>query len=168
MNNEKLPAVAAANESDPIVFRDLPGIAEIERLYLLYLDNMLMKDEIGDLLQAIDAKSIELFGIVETDTSYWSLPREVNPGSQDEWERHFEFIAKLYDEENDFWDFFGIDVSDDEGEQLVCIFAFGRQLVCALKRLHPDATLAFWRGEQTDDQLQATAEAWGKLLLGKR
>jgi hypothetical protein len=49
--------------NDCIVFRDLPGIAEIERQYLLYLDNKLMADEIAALVRAIEDKSVELFGI---------------------------------------------------------------------------------------------------------
>jgi hypothetical protein len=87
------------------------------------------------------------------------------PGSRAEWERHFEFIEEGFDEETEFWDFFNIDVTDGEGMQLGCMYAFGRQLVCALKRLHPNAILTFAKGDRSDDQIQATAEAWGRRLL---
>jgi len=148
-----------------IIFRDLPGITGIERQYLDLLDNRLRADEIAELQQAIDAKSVELFGITEEETDYWHLPMSIEAGSPDQWDKHFEFIEEGFEEENDFWDFFNIDVTDGEGMQLGCMYAFGRQLVCALKRLHPSAVLTFVEGERTDDQTQAAAEAWGRRLL---
>ena len=154
-----------ATNDNRIIFRDLAGIQEIERQYLDLLDNRLMADEIAELEQTLDDKSIELFGITQMDTAYWHRPGQVKAETSEEWERHFEFIDELRSEESDFWDFFGIDVTDERGDQLGCIYAFGRQLVCALKRLHPDAILTFRKGEQSDDQLEAAAEAWGSRLL---
>lgn len=153
---------------NPVIFRDLAGIAELEEQYLLYLDNRLMKPEREELEQRLDEKSLELFGITEDDTLYWHLPRSAMPGTPEQWERHFEFIENARDEEGEFWDFFGIDVTDGQGVQLGCLYAFGRQLVCALKRLHPDAVLSF--RPSTAQDMQAAAEAWGKRLLagGKR
>src|SRR5690349_17073600 len=125
-------------ETQRIIFRELPGIAEIERQYLELLDNRLMADEIADLQRSIDDKSLELFGITEHDTGYWDLPTgEHRSRSPQEWERHFAFIDEEFEEESAFWDFFNLDVTDGEGMQLGCMYAFGRQLVCALLRLHP-------------------------------
>lgn len=157
--------MSGATTGKRIIFRDLPGIAEIERQYLELLDNRLMADEIADLKRAMDDKSLQLFGITEEDTDFWQLPMSIAGGSPEQWERHFEFIEEGFEEENEFWDFFNIDVTDGEGMQLGCMYAFGRQLVCALKRLHPAAVLTFVEGERTDDQMQAAAEAWGRHLL---
>lgn len=146
-----------------VVFRTLPGIAEIERLYIMMLENKLMKDETEALERAIDDKSLELFGITDRDTQFWSLPAGA-PDDPDEWETHFEFLEWAWDEESEFWDVFAIDVTDDDGDQLHCMDVFGRQLVCALKRIHPAATLTFQRGSLSDDQLMAAAEVWGRRL----
>lgn len=151
-----------------IILRDLPGIAEIERQYLMFLDNKLMKDEIEALERALEAKSLELFGITQRDTEHWVRPNDAAAVSYQEWERHFEFIEYAFEEEDSFWEAFGIDVTDEKGDQLACMEEFGRQLVCALKRLHPEAVLTFRRGD-TAEQLKAAAEAWGKrLLVGRR
>jgi hypothetical protein len=150
----------------PIVFRDLPGIAELEHQYLLYLDNRLMKPEREELERRLNEKSVELFGITQDETLHWNLPQSAMSGTPEQWERHFEFIEDPRDEEGEFWDFFDIDVTDGKGMQLGCLYAFGRQLVCALKRLHPDAIVSFRPG--TDQNMQAAAEAWGKRLMAGR
>lgn len=150
-----------------IIFRDLPGIAEIESRYDLYLENRLFADEREALERAVDAKSLELFGILEADTDYWVVSGLKHAGSAEEWEGHFDFIYEGFEEEDAFWDHFGIDVTDGEGTQLACIYGFGRQLVCALRGLHPKAFLNFGQAEQSDQQIQAAAEAWGRRLLGK-
>jgi len=151
-----------------ILFPELPGIAEIERQYLLYLDNKLLKDEREALEAAIEAKSIEFFGITERDTAHWARPTAAAAVTCNEWEGHFEFIEEGWEEEDAFWDFFGIDVTDGNGMQLACLYAFGRQLVCALKQLHPEARLSFRETGQTHEQMQAAAEAWGKRLLAAK
>jgi hypothetical protein len=163
-------SMADGANDNRIIFRDLPGIGEIENQYLLYHDNRLFRDERAALERTIDDKSLELFGITERDTSYWDQPELRWATSENEWEEHFDFI--FYDgyaeEEKAFWDHFGIDVTNAAGEQLACMFAFGRQLVCALKRLHPKAFLNFGQQAQlTDEQMQAAAEAWGRRLLNK-
>lgn len=150
-----------------IVFREVPGIEELESQYDMYLDNRLFGDEREALERAIDAKSLELFGITKLDTAYWHLPGLQQAGSPDEWEGHFQFIYDEFEEEDAFWDFFGVDVTDGDGMQLSCIYEFGRQLVCALKGLHPKAFLNLGQAEQTNEQMQAAAEAWGRRLLGK-
>lgn len=154
--------------SDRIIFRDLPGIAEIESQYGMYADNRLFSDEREALERAIDAKSLELFGITEQDTSYWELLCAQYDGSEEEWERHFEFFYEGWEgQEEAFWEYFGIDVTDGEGTELACLYAFARQLICALRGLHPKAFLNVGQAPQTDQQIQAAAEAWGRRLLGK-
>jgi hypothetical protein len=153
--------------ADCILFRALPGIAEIESQILLWNDNRLMKDEIEALERVIDAKSVELFGISEEDTSYWRLPSREESSSVEEWEEHFAFLDWEWEEEDRFWEVFGLDLHDENGDRLACIDLFGRQLVCALKRIHPKAVLTFGDAPMSLEQLQAAAEAWGRHLQGR-
>ncbi|WP_158250639.1 hypothetical protein [Novosphingobium sp. HII-3] len=145
-----------------IVLREVPRIAAIEQRLLGA--EKLMSDELEALQADVDAASIELFGITQQDT-LWPPKGQ----SYDEWMLHFEFLEWEYDEEAAFWDAFGIDVADADGEPLECLSEFGRQLVCVLKRLLPEARLRF-RPEVplTDEQIQADAEAWGRFLLASR
>ena len=132
----------------PIILRELPGVASIEERYRLFSENRLMADEIADLERRIDELSFKLFGINEYDTTLWGGPEgAVDPDV--DWESHFEFLEYQFDEEDAFWTAFNVDVSNGKGEPLLCIDAFGRQLVCALKRIHPTAALLFLKDGHT-------------------
>jgi len=146
-----------------IVFRELPGIASIEQR--LEMDGRLMRDEIDALERDIEAKSLELFGVIERDTLYWSAPESVSrTHTIEEWESHFEFLEYHFDEEDAFWAALGLDVADIDGEQLLCMDRFGRQLICSVKGLIPDAKPYFLTGEKSDAQIKAEAESWARNL----
>ena len=53
---------------NPIVFRHLPAVAEVERQLELHARDRLLDDEIEELPHLIDEASIELFGITSQDT----------------------------------------------------------------------------------------------------
>ena len=44
---------------------------------------------------------------------------------------------------NAYWRGFGLDICCEQGDTLHCLEVFGRQLICALHGLHPNAALAF-------------------------
>lgn len=126
-----------------------------------------MKDERQKLERDLDLKSVELFGLTREQTLFRALSPELAPDAFEKWEIHFEFLEWEYDEEGTFWDAIGIDVSDGNGQQLLCLDYFGRQMVCAIKGLHPAAGLAFLGGEKSDAQIASEAQAWGASLLRK-
>lgn len=149
-----------------IKFIDLPGIRDIELRCKLAADNRLFADERAQLLLDIERKSLELFGITLEDTGYFQ--RTDSEGLSDEpgeWEDNFEFLQWISEDEPLFWDAFDIDMRDDDGNELQCVDVFGRQLVCALKQLHPKASLAFRQTDLTPEQADAAAEAWARALL---
>ena len=148
-----------------IRFREISGVPEIEQL--VRTSDRMMLDERQEMWRKIHDTSLKLFGITERDTWYASLPPEARPPTQEEWEIHFEFLEYEYDEEDQFWSAFGLDMRDEGGAELRCVEVFGRQLVCAVKRLHPRAALLFASGHEHEDQIKAVAEAWGRKLLGK-
>lgn len=151
-----------------IRFRSLPGVASIEERCLAA--DRLMKDELEELFRDVDQLSLTLFGITRADTEWHAIPSEVDPGTPDDWERHFDFLDEYeYEEEEAFWAAFGIDVSGKDGDRLECLAVLGRQLVCALKQLHP-AARASWRADlpRSDKQLAAEADAWGRALTASR
>ena len=148
---------------DKIVLRDLPGIASLEAACAA-CDTM-MADELADVRKQIDTVCVHLFGITPADTFH--------PVDQkytwDEWQALFEFLDGEYEEQEEaFWDAFGIDTDGADGFQLVCVDVIGRPLVCALRQLHPAASLRFAPGRKTDEQLAAEAEAWGRWLQADR
>ena len=148
-----------------ILFRDLPGIAAIEQQ--LRISDKLMRDELDAMAAAIDDASLRLFCISSSDTYHWNLPASADT-SKEEWEAHFDFLEWEYDEEEAFWEAFGLDMRDEDGDYLECLSVFGRQLVCALKRIHPLAALTFMPDTpKSDSQLAAEAEAWGRRLRAK-
>ena len=151
---------------EPTRFRDLPGIAELEAQCLLAIENRLMSDELQAFAKKLDEKSLELFGITERDTDYYSVPRGAAPASLPQWEQNFEFLEWEWEEEDEFWAAFGLDLRDENGDRLACIDSFGRQLVCAVRRLHPNAALLFRQGAMTEHEMKAAAEAWGRRLIG--
>lgn len=151
-----------------IVLRDIPGIAEIEARLSEEDAGRLMRPEIEELRKDIDLLSLRLFGATASQTDYRSLPWDTRPASEDEWEAHFEFLEYEFDEEDDFWSAFEVDVTDGAGEQLLCIDVLGRQLVCALKQVHPIASLLFVEGQgKNQEQIDAEAEAWARRVLGR-
>lgn len=152
-----------------IKFLDLTGIRDLEARCKDAFDNRLMADELLQLSIDLDRKSLELFGIVAADTNWDPAAGGILSSEMDaKWQEHFAFLEWIYDEAPDFWAAFNLDMDDDEGEPLYCIDAFGRQLVCALKQIHPRAALTFRQGELTPDQVEAAAEAWGRALLNGR
>lgn len=146
-----------------VKFLDLTGIRDLERRCQDAFDNRLMLDERGELERDLDRKSLELFGITLADTLH--DPADAFSQTTDAWERNFEFLEWVYDEEPTLWAAIGLDMTDDEGGPLYCIDAFGRQLVCAIRQLHPRATLVFRQTELSAAQVSAAAEAWGQALL---
>ena len=127
-----------------IIFRDLPAVAKVERLLELHARDRLLDDELEELPHLIDDASIELFGITRRDTFYWALPEQVRAKyRRAEWEAHFDRLGHYTRDPNAHWNAFGLDLCCPEGGRLHCFEAFGRQLVCALHGLHPNAVLAF-------------------------
>jgi len=127
-----------------LVFRHLPAVARVERQLALHARDRLLDDDIEELPQLIDDASIELFGITQRDTFYWALPEAVRLRfRRDQWEENFEILGHYSRDPNAHWRGFGLDLCCDEGRSLHCLEVFGRQLVCALNQLHPDAVLTF-------------------------
>jgi hypothetical protein len=127
-----------------IIFRDLPGVSMIERQLDLHARDRLLDDEIEELPHLIDAASIALFGITGRDTFYWALPEPVRVQyRRAEWEAHFDVLGQYSRDANAQWRAFDLDLCCAQGNSLHCLEVFGRQLVCALHGLHPQAVLAF-------------------------
>jgi hypothetical protein len=127
-----------------IVFRHLPAVAEVERQLELHSRDRLLDDEIEELPHLIDDASVRLFGITQRDTFYWALPDAVRAKyGPAEWEANFDILGYHTRDPNAHWRAFGLDLCCEEGDTLHCVEVFGRQLICALNRLHPLAVLAF-------------------------
>ena len=127
-----------------IVFRDLPGVSTVERQLDMQLRDRLLDDEIEELPHLIDDTSVELFGITQRDTFYWALPDSIRAKySRAGWEANFDVLGQFTRDPNKHWRAFGLDIQCNEGGRLHSIEVFGRQLVCALLGLHPQALLAF-------------------------
>ena len=131
-----------------ILFRELPAVDAVERQLRLQARDGLLDDEIEELPHLIDAASLELFGITARDTFHWALPDEIQAQyGRVEWEAHFDILGHYTRDPNAHWHAFGLDLRCPEGGRLHCLEAFGRQLVCALHGLHPQAVLAFAQPE---------------------
>jgi hypothetical protein len=127
-----------------IVFRHLPAVAELEEQLRLQSRGLLPEDEAEELPHIIDDASRELFGITGNDTFYPALPEAVRSQyGRAEWEAHFDILGRYARDPNAHWRAFGLDLCCEQGDTLHCLEVFGRQLVCALNDLHPDAVLAF-------------------------
>ena len=127
-----------------IVFRHLPSVAAVERQLVMHARDLLLDDEIEELPHLIDDASVELFGITARDTFYWALPDAVRERyGRAEWEEHFDVLGHYSRDPNAHWRAFDLDLCCDEGRSLHCVEVFGRQLVCAVNGLHPQAVLAF-------------------------
>lgn len=128
----------------PILFRELPGVAEVERQLLLRARGHLADEEIEELPHLIDDASRGLFGITRNATLYGALPSPVKLRfSRAEWEAQFEPLGHYSRDPNAGWQAFDLDLRCERGNSLHCLELFGRQLVCALRGLHPDARLVF-------------------------
>jgi len=127
-----------------IVFRHLPAVAEIEEQLRLQSRGLLAREEAEELPHLVDDASRELFGIAANDTFYPALPEAVRARyGRAEWEANFDGLGQYAREPNAHWREFGLDLCCGEGFPLHCLDVFGRQLICALNRLHPQAVLAF-------------------------
>lgn len=148
---------------EKIILRELPGIASLEESYAKY--ETMMADELRELLKEVDKVCLDLFGITPEDTLHPVGSRY----GWDEWQALFEFLGGDFEEQEEaFWEAFGIDAEGEDGFQLECIDVIGRPLVCALRQLHPAASLRFAPGRKSDEQLAAEAEAWGRWLQAER
>ena len=127
-----------------IVFRDLPAVASVERLLALHAGDRLLDDEVEELPHLIDEASLELFGITRRDTFYWALPDPLRAQyGRTEWEAQFDVLGQFTRDPNAHWHAFDLDLRCPEGGRLHCLEAFGRQLLCALHALHPQAVLSY-------------------------
>jgi hypothetical protein len=128
----------------PTVFRHLAAVVEVERQFALHARDRLLDDEIEELPHLIDDASLRLFGITSQDTFYWALPDAVRARyGRTEWEANFDILGRYTRDPNAHWRAFGLDLCCAEGRGLHCLQVFGRQLVCAVRQLHPSAMLAF-------------------------
>jgi hypothetical protein len=128
----------------PTLFRDLPGVAEVERQLEMHHRGRLLDDELEELPHLIDAASRALFNITGHDTHYSALPESVRARfSRGEWEAQFDVLGEYRRDPNAIWKSFGLDLRCPEGRGLHCADAFGRQLIAAVNGLHPRAVLAF-------------------------
>ena len=128
----------------PIIFRDLPSVALVERQLDMHFRDRLLDDELEELPHLINDASMELFGITQRDTFYWALPAPVRGQyGRRQWEEHFGVLGQYSRDPNAHWRTFDLDLCCAQGSRLHCLEVFGRQLVCALHGLHPRAVLAF-------------------------
>ena len=127
-----------------IAFRHLPAVAHLEEMLRLQACGLLPQEEAEELPHLVDDASRELFGITANDTLYASLPEAVRAKyDRAEWEANFELLGHYARDANAYWCKFGLDLCCGEGLPLHCLDLFGRQLICALNGLHPQAVLAF-------------------------
>jgi hypothetical protein len=131
-----------------IVFRHLPAVADIEKQLRLQSRGLLAHEEAEELPHLIDDASRELFGITANDTLYAALPDAVRARyDRVEWEVNFDILGRYTRDPNANWRAFGLDLCCEQGDALHCLEVFGRQLICALGGLHPNAVLAFAESE---------------------
>lgn len=127
-----------------IIFRHLPAVAAVEEQLRLQSRGLLSEDEAEELAHLVDDASRALFGITGNDTLYPALPEAVRVGyGRAEWDAHFEILGRYARDANEYWRAYRLDCCCEQGQSLHCIEVFGRQLICALDGLHPQAGLAF-------------------------
>ncbi|GAA4709524.1 hypothetical protein H9L13_01175 [Sphingomonas lutea] len=127
-----------------IVFRDLPAVSAVERQLDLLARDRLLDDELEELPLLIDDASVQLFGITRQDTYYWALPDALRARhDRHGWEAQFDLLGQHSRDPNARWRAFDLDLCCPEGRGLHCFDVFGRQLLCALHGLHPQARLVF-------------------------
>ena len=131
-----------------IVFRHLPAVAEVEEQLRLQSRGLLPDEEAEELPHLIDDASRELFGITANETFYPALPEAVRAKyGRAEWEANFEILGQFSRDPNAHWRSFGFDLCCEQCRTLHCLDVFGRQLICALYALHPQAVLTFAESE---------------------
>lgn len=160
--------------SDIIRLRDLPGVAEIERD--LCNTNAWAKEK-DDLPARIDAVSLRLFGITESDTDFDGFPDdectdeewEEAERREAEWNLHFAFTDWDYASVEPLWLAAGWDVTDGNGNELKSVDKFNCQIMAVLKNLIPHAK--FYpagngpaRRHLSDTDAAAQAEDWGEAM----
>jgi hypothetical protein len=127
-----------------IVFRHLPAVAAIEEQLRLQSRDLLSEGEVEELPHLLDDTSRELFGITRNSTFYPALPEAVRAKfRRAEWDARFDVVGSYTRDPNAHWGTYGLDLRCAEGHSLHCLEVFGRQLICALDGLHPDAVLTF-------------------------
>lgn len=127
-----------------IALRHLPAVAALEEQLRLQSRGLLADDEAEELPHLIDDASRALFGITANDTFYPALPEAVRAKyGRGEWESNFDGLGQYARDPNAHWREFGLDLCCEQGDTLHCLEVFGRQLVCALHGLHPNAVIAF-------------------------
>jgi hypothetical protein len=127
-----------------IIFRHLPAVSMVERQLDMHFRDRLLDDDLEELPHLIDDASVALFGITRRDTFYWALPDPVRVRyGRAEWEGNFDVLGQYSRDPNAYWRAFDLDLRCEDGGGLHCYDVFGRQLVCALHGLHPQAVLAF-------------------------
>lgn len=128
----------------PVLFRDLPGVAEVERQLDMQFRDRLLDDELEELPHLIDETSRALFNITEHDTHYAALPDSIRSRfTRGDWDAQFDVLSEYRRDPNAIWRSLGIDVRCPEGRGMHCLDVFGRQLIVAVNALHPRAALAF-------------------------
>ena len=127
-----------------IIFRDLPVVSAVEHQLHLHARDRLLDDDVEELPHLIDEASVKLFGITRRDTFHWALPDPLRGKySRAEWEARFDVLGHWSRDPNHYWKAFDLDLRCEEGGRLHCLEVLGRQLLCALHGLHPQAVLAF-------------------------
>ena len=127
-----------------IILRHLPAVAAIEELLALHARGLLAPEEAEELPHLVDDASRDLFGITANDTLYPALPDAVRARfARADWEAQFDRLGAPARDFAAYWRGFGLDCGCERGFALHCLDLFGRQLVCALERLHPHAALTF-------------------------
>ena len=127
-----------------IIFRDLPAVSTVESQLRLHARDRLLDDEVEELPHLIDDASVQLFGITQRETFYWALPDPLRARyARREWEANFDVLGHYTRDPNACWHAFDLDLRCEEGGRLHCLEVFGRQLLCAVHGLHPQAVLAF-------------------------
>ena len=125
-----------------VIFRHLPGVSDVEQQLAMQFRNRLLDDEVEELPHLIDDTSVRLFGITRRDTLYWALPSSVRGNySRAAWDENFDVLGRYSRDPNQHWREFDLDLRCEEGGRLHCFEVFGRQLICAVQGLHPDAKL---------------------------
>ena len=103
--------------------RDLPAVSELERVLLLY------SDDLPRVEQQVSDVSLKLFGITNADTIFYDDDAEAPEGSaardrfEERWDQHeerFDSPAMTDDEAMDLLQALGLDFSDDRGQPLRC------------------------------------------------
>ena len=127
-----------------IVFRHRPAVTPIEKQLRLQSLGLLADDEAEELQHLIDDASRGLFGITANDTIYVALPEAVRANyGPAEWEANFAILGEHPGDTHAHWRASGLDFCCEQGRSLHCLEVFGRQLICAMDGLHPQAVLTF-------------------------